>query len=512
MHILLKSTNKQQYGFDVEESLSVGELKELVHIENETIDPSRLKLVYKGNVMKNEELLGRYNMTEGAVVYMINARPVRRPVQEEPAPAQAPQPVEEPAPAAQEQPAQSSGPRVDPFGNLGNMNFFNMMEQFMRPPASNAVPNEDTDPGLGSMRPPQPSTEQPPVNPFAGMMGMPSMGEMNMENMQEMMNNPMIRDMMRNMSGSPDFSSMISQMGRNHPQMRQMLEDHPEMAQVMESDEFKETIERVLNDPDELQNLMRDADNALNNINSHPDGERLLNRVYTEMQPLQDSMTPSERIVRPNDAEANEEVEARPFGEEEQPRTNPFAAPPANPFAAPSANPFAAMSGMGGMGGMPQMTPEMIQMSMRMLSENPQMLETVMNMNPQLRQMVDSDPMLGMMLRNPSMMEGVMSMMGGGAPPAASSNTSSEPTTQPPRVNPFAMFQQANRPAQPPREPAVQPAVQPAEPVQPPRERFSGQLTQLRDMGYFDDEENLRLLQLYHGNMARVIGHLCGDF
>ena len=48
-------------------------------------------------------------------------------------------------------------------------------------------------------------------------------------------------------------------------------------------------------------------------------------------------------------------------------------------------------------------------------------------------------------------------------------------------------------------------AAAPGEPAQPPEERFEAQLNQLRDMGFFDQQENIRVLLMVGGNVNAAV-------
>lgn len=130
----------------------------------------------------------------------------------------------------------------------------------------------------------------------------------------------------------------------------------------------------------------------------------------------------------------------------------PFGNPAFNPFANAGqfgANPFAAAGAAGG-GAMPPMDPEMLRLSLQMLSANPQLLQSVMasnpmyqQMSPEMREMMTSpeilrqmmDPafinsMSQMMANNPNGMMNPQAMAGmnpllGMTPPVA--NTTSTP-------------------------------------------------------------------------------------
>ncbi|OAJ45165.1 hypothetical protein BDEG_28326 [Batrachochytrium dendrobatidis JEL423] len=232
-----------------------------------------------------------------------------------------------------------------------------------------------------------------------------------------------------------------------------------------------------------------------------------------------------------------------------QPSTNAFAttptdqpgsrtAPLGNPFAANAgANPFAAFGGgsMPGMPGMPGMDsmmqdPAMMGMLSQMMA-NPQIMESLISMNPQLagmmtpemRQIMQSDQFRSM-VSNPQVMQQMMQMsanmggmqgmggnpfgMHGQSQPASTtamgdrstpSSTQPNPTTFPPlpMFNPgmMQMLMGGQSGAN----------VTPGQPTRPPEEVYQVQLRQLQDMGFYSPSENVRALTLTGGNVEAAI-------
>ncbi|GET93119.1 ubiquitin-like protein, putative [Leishmania tarentolae] len=206
-----------------------------------------------------------------------------------------------------------------------------------------------------------------------------------------------------------------------------------------------------------------------------------------------------------------------------QTTTNPYAALMSN-FGAPQAqqpalgatgfptagNPFGSMGmgmGMGdGMSGFANPTPEqamelmrnpMMQQMMQQALSNPQIMQYIMQNSPQLAGLPqDQQQSIIEMMRNPYMMQQLMSMMGGlgglggagGAPPATSQNTPTPAVGV--GLNP-AMFA-------------------PPVPQGNPREVYREQLQLLRDMGFPNEEANIAALQQAQGNVQFALERLLG--
>lgn len=186
------------------------------------------------------------------------------------------------------------------------------------------------------------------------------------------------------------------------------------------------------------------------------------------------------------------------------------------------------------------MTSPQFQESMNAMLSNPQMLDFMINQNPQLRAMgpqvreMLQSPHMRQMLSNPEMMRSMMEMgranggfpgMGGagaganafpapGANPALGADAASSTTdSATPPANPFAsMFPNGA----PPMDPfsmfgaGSPPAAAPAD-NRPPEERYESQLRQLNDMGFFDFDKNVQALRRTGGSVQGAIEYLLSN-
>ncbi|KAH6598984.1 hypothetical protein BASA50_003304 [Batrachochytrium salamandrivorans] len=193
------------------------------------------------------------------------------------------------------------------------------------------------------------------------------------------------------------------------------------------------------------------------------------------------------------------------------PLPNLFGMGTAGQPGAAAANPFAALGGMGGhMGGMDNIMadPAMASMLGQMMS-NPQFMDSLIAMNPQLssmmtpqmRQVMQSDQFRAM-LSNPQMMQAMMQMNAGAAGAGMG-------------ANPFTMFSQPST-----TEIAVLlqmmmggaggmgaggMGASGGQPTAPPEEIYQVQLRQLQDMGFYSASENVRALTVTGGNVEAAI-------
>ena len=173
------------------------------------------------------------------------------------------------------------------------------------------------------------------------------------------------------------------------------------------------------------------------------------------------------------------------------------------------------------MGGMGNMTPDQMMSQMESILSNPAMANMMQSMmsNPAvMQQMIDSDPRMRAMLdaapgmreqltnpeflrqmTNPDNLRAMMQMQramtqlqgngvmpGMGMPGAGGGGAGA--------ANPFAALMGG--------------AANPVADARPPEEAYASQLQQLKDMGFFDEAQNIRALQATFGNVSAAIERL----
>lgn len=198
---------------------------------------------------------------------------------------------------------------------------------------NNSIPRQDSNPLAGGMGDVQQRLQQMLIS--------------NPETMQNVIN-PMMQQMMQN----PD---MIRSLFGSMQRMQTLMENNPEVNNLLSNPEvLRESLEMV-NNPAALQEVMRNYDRALNNMENIPGGYNVLRRMYTEIQePLLSAFqeqynTNPFSSTRQSNADGASETEANP-GQTEQQRTenrdplpNPWAPPTQNTttrpqFSLPTAN------------------------------------------------------------------------------------------------------------------------------------------------------------------------------
>ncbi|KAF9603938.1 hypothetical protein IFM89_039158 [Coptis chinensis] len=380
---------------------------------------------------------------------------------------------------------------------------------------------------------------------------------MNMPAIQNLMNNP---DLMRNMIMS-------------NPQMREIIDRNPELAHILnDPSTLRQTLEAARN-PELMREMMRNTDRAMSNIESSPEGFNMLRRMYeTVQEPFLNATTLS--------GDTGNNMGANPFaallgnqggsagrdgsnpsntGSETTtgspvPNTNPLPNPWSSATGGAQANTTARSgtdarsAGIGGLGGLGlpglesmfggggmqdpaqlnqfMQNPAVSQMMQSLLS-NPQYMNQIASLSPQLRSLLDSNTQLREMMQNPEFLrqmtspetlQQVLNMQQSYASTLERQNQSLRSALQPNQeqgqtgggtgtannmgldllMNMFSGLGAGGMAVPNPSN-------------VPPEELYATQLSQLQEMGFFDTQENIRALSATAGNVHAAVERLLGN-
>eukprot|EP01119_Soliformovum_irregulare_P003867 TRINITY_DN14915_c0_g1_i1.p1 TRINITY_DN14915_c0_g1~~TRINITY_DN14915_c0_g1_i1.p1 ORF type:complete len:495 (-),score=109.43 TRINITY_DN14915_c0_g1_i1:61-1545(-) len=491
LHLTIKFSNGTNLVIDADETITIGEFKRML-AEKANIPAEQQRLIYSGNVLKDDRTIQSYAIKDGHAVHLVRG--------------------------ASNNIAQQARTNTTPVSTP--------------PTTSNSVPSPWAAPTTNTTN----STTNPfganpfGTNPFGDFgFGQPNMQQMqqqmmqNPQLMQQMMNSPMVQSLMSN----PD--SLRSILMAN-PQTREMLERNPEIGHALSDPAMlRQTMEMARN-PELMREMMRSTDRAMSNIESHPEGFNLLRRMYTNVQ---------EPLMEATSAQNSASSSAR----QEQtspPPQNPTTAPLANPWGptpAPSANnanpstqtppnPFSfgslGMGGLGGTGGLGDFSQMMqnpaVQTMMEQMLSNPELMQQAMQSNPMLQQAMGSNPELRNMFSNPEVirqmanpanMNAIMQMQqamqqlqsSGLIPPSMGMPTGNSGGFGQP--SPFDMNQMMQM--------MGGMGTQTTTSNEPPEQRYRIELQQLADMGFTNQEQNIQALRSTNGNVQLAVERLLGS-
>ncbi|XP_051926573.1 ubiquilin-4 isoform X2 [Hippocampus zosterae] len=224
----------------------------------------------------------------------------------------------------------------------------------------------------------------------------------NPEMLSQLMENPLVQNMMSN----PD---LMRQMMVSNPQMQQLMERNPEISHMLNSPELMRQTMELARNPALMQEMMRNQDRALSNLESIPGGYNALRRMYTDIQ-------------EPMLSAAREQFGNNPFsalggGSESgvQPSRTENREPLPNPWGPPNASNPPESGGGGPAGGASTSTPASgtnptvsnplgvnpgslgngmfnspgMQSLLQQISENPQLMQNMLSA-PYMRSMMQS--------------------------------------------------------------------------------------------------------------------------
>ena len=343
-----------------------------------------------------------------------------------------------------------------------------------------------------------------------------------------------MQNMLSSLMENPDI---MREMFASNPMMRGLLERNPELAHIMNDPAVLRQAMDMARNPNLMREHMRNTDRAMSNLDTSPEAFNAMRRMYSEVQsPLMDAVS-SAATTHASSAPANPfatlfapppaSASAAPpsGGLNATPLPNPWApAQPAAPQAgAPGAMPqmnFGAgglglgggfppgmMPAMGGFGGgfPPSLDPAQMEallsspelsMALDMFAQNPQLMDTMISSQPQLQQMLASNPGMRRMLTDPAalramadpanlramaQMQSMMTQLGGTGGMGAGDMGGL----------PFPGFAPAG-----------------TTPALPPAQLYATQLQQMAEMGFVDADANTRALQATGGNVNAAIERL----
>ncbi|KAM9098812.1 LOW QUALITY PROTEIN: ubiquilin-1 [Sarcophilus harrisii] len=384
-------TPKEKEEFAVPETSSVQQFKEKISKRFKS-HPDQLVLIFAGKILKDQDTLSQHGIHDGLTVHLViktQNRPQDHPVQQ----------------------TNTTGSNSTTSAS----------------PNSNSTPvSTNSNPfGLGGL---------------GGLAGLSSLGlntsnfsELQSQMQRQLMSNP---EMMVQIMENPFVQSMLSnpdlmrQLIMANPQMQQLIQRNPEISHMINNpDIMRQTLELARN-PAMMQEMMRNQDRALSNLESIPGGYNALRRMYTDIQ--EPMLNAAQEQFGGNPFASL--VSNSPSGEGSQPSRTENRDPLPNPWAPQSGTQSSTTSSntttsVGGTGSnvsssttsstgqsntMPNLGPGVgagmfntpgMQSLLQQITENPQLMQNMLSA-PYMRSMMQSlsqnpDLAAQMMLNNP---------------------------------------------------------------------------------------------------------------
>lgn len=482
------TSGNEKLTIELDTSNTILEFKDLINKQN-NIPAAEQRLIYKGQILKDERTVESYGIGNEHVVHLV------RRAETSSSPGQA---------SSQSSSATAAAPGT---------------------PAAGAVP----DPlGMG------------------GLFGMPAGFGNNPQQLSQVMNDAMNSPMMQAAMNNPE---LLRTMLQSNPMVREVADRNPEVAQLLNNPQLLRESMQIFSNPSLLREHMRHADRALSNIEALPEGFNTLRRLYENVQePLmaataspEASTNPFAALLQPSNASTGSAQQTQPAAGgtgnsaalNTAPLPNPWAPAGGTATAQPGSVPAGLGAGLPGLsGGLPQLDPNQLMQMMQnpgfqsmaqSMMSSPGFTDAVINMNPQLRSMMDANPQFREVMSNPEMrrqmfdpanMQAMVQMQQalqqlqsnplfaqfGGQAGGAGLGGMGGPMGFPGMGgmgDPSSLFAALSGGAPPAAPPPADPEA-----------AYATQLQQLQDMGFFDRQANIRALQATGGNVHAAVDRL----
>uniref|UniRef100_A0A4X2LWZ0 Ubiquilin 1 n=1 Tax=Vombatus ursinus TaxID=29139 RepID=A0A4X2LWZ0_VOMUR len=491
-------TPKEKEEFAVPETSSVQQFKEKISKRFKS-HPDQLVLIFAGKILKDQDTLSQHGIHDGLTVHLViktQNRPQDHPVQQ----------------------TNTTGSNSTTSAS----------------PNSNSTPvSTNSNPfGLGGL---------------GGLAGLSSLGlntsnfsELQSQMQRQLMSNP---EMMVQIMENPFVQSMLSnpdlmrQLIMANPQMQQLIQRNPEISHMINNpDIMRQTLELARN-PAMMQEMMRNQDRALSNLESIPGGYNALRRMYTDIQ--EPMLNAAQEQFGGNPFASL--VSNSPSGEGSQPSRTENRDPLPNPWApqsgtqssTTSSNTTSSVAGMFNTPGM--------QSLLQQITENPQLMQNMLSA-PYMRSMMQSlsqNPDLAAQMQNPDTlsamsnpraMQALLQIQQGlqtlateapglipGFTPGLGGlgNTGSSTGTNVSSSAPSENTTPSSGTTEPGHQQFIQQMLQALaganSQLQNPEVRFQQQLEQLSAMGFLNREANLQALIATGGDINAAIERLLGS-
>merc|ERR1712012_897016 len=231
-------TPKEKQSVEIEEGASIRKFKEAISVKFNNAPIENLCLIFAGKILKDSDNLGAHNIKDGMTIHLVIKQGGAA------------------SSAAAASSATASPTAAPPQADIGASPF-----------------------GLGG---------------FGGIPGMGNLGmgsanfmEMQQRMQRELMQNP---DMLRQVLDNPVTQSLMSnpdvirQMLESNPQMQEAMERNPEIRQMLNNPEVLRQMMEIARNPSRLQEMTRTMDRQMQNLESMPGGQAILQRMYRDVQ------------------------------------------------------------------------------------------------------------------------------------------------------------------------------------------------------------------------------------
>ncbi|XP_063055405.1 ubiquilin-4 [Engraulis encrasicolus] len=256
-------TPKDKEEIAISEDSSVAQFKEEIS-KRFKAKQDQLVLIFAGKILKDGDTLNQHGIKDGLTVHLVIKT------------------AQKASGSGSSQASVSSAPGTPPVNRSGT---------------STTNPSTASAGGTAQGTGPSPAAPVQPANLLSGFgdlsnlagmgMGSANFMELQQQMQRQLMSNPemlsqiMENPLVQNMMSNPD---LMRQMIMANPQMQQLMERNPEISHMLNNPELMRQTMELARNPAMMQEMMRNQDRALSNLESIPGGYNALRRMYTDIQ------------------------------------------------------------------------------------------------------------------------------------------------------------------------------------------------------------------------------------
>ncbi|XP_067094032.1 ubiquilin-4 [Osmerus mordax] len=261
MIVVTVKTPKDKEEIAISEDSSVAQFKEEIS-KRFKAKQDQLVLIFAGKILKDGDTLNQHGIKDGLTVHLVIKTP----------------------------PKSTGGGTSQPSGSSsGTPQTNNSNASLPNPgPTSNASTTTGTGPAPAPAQPANLLSGFGDLSSLGGLgMGSANFMELQQQMQTQLMSNPemlsqiMENPLVQNMMSNPD---LMRQMIVTNPQMQQLMERNPEISHMLNNPELMRQTMELARNPAMMQEMMRNQDRALSNLESIPGGYNALRRMYTDIQ------------------------------------------------------------------------------------------------------------------------------------------------------------------------------------------------------------------------------------
>lgn len=254
-------TPKDKEEITIGPTASVKEFKEEIS-KRFKANQDQLVLIFAGKILKDGDTLNQHGIKDGLTIHLVIKTPQKA------SDGSAPQPADSPsAVTVEEMSGDDDSQSTVPTTNT---------TAATTPTSVTSAPEASILSGFGGI-------------PGLGILGMGSANfmELQQQMQRQLMANPnMLTQIMenpyvRNVMSSPDVMRLLIM---SNPQMQQLMERNPEISHMLNNPELMRQTMELARNPAMMQEMMRNQDRALSNLENIPGGYNALRRMYTDIQ------------------------------------------------------------------------------------------------------------------------------------------------------------------------------------------------------------------------------------